>query len=257
MFVREHGMRHRPRETAGSMSAFSTDITRPDDAEALVRLTTDSYDRGARAFRNAYYPADRSSNRSVMLGLVLFVKYLMSRVRGGGRVLDIGCGPGVHADFIARATGAGVVAIDRADGMLRLVRERFPCLRVARMDARTLAFPGSSFDGILASCVLHHLPPADLPRAFVELGRIARRGCTLYVITRAGSCTGIVESRLDDELQIGPRFVYALTTDRLARYASDSGFRVLRAFTRDDCVHLLAERTADHDERRRARDGDR
>ena len=210
-----------------------------EDAEELVRVTIESYDAAAESFHDRYY--DRLHlNRSIMLGLVMFVRELVAR--GDPRaVLDVGCGPGEHAEFIARTTSASVIGVDRSWGMLRVARRRSEHVSVARMDARQIAFPAETFDGILASNVVHHLPRAQVAGFFTELRRVARPGCTLYVITKEGTSDSLLEGTRDAGLTMGPRYVSSFTRDELNEYAATAGFTVHRSFTPEGgYVHLLA-----------------
>jgi SAM-dependent methyltransferase len=108
----------------------------------------------------------------------------------GDRVLDVGCGAGRHA-LEAYRRGARVVALDLSDdelpgvaGMLRAMRldgEGGPHAygAVARGDARQLPFPDASFDRVIASEILEHVP--DDARAMAELARVLRPGGWLAV----------------------------------------------------------------------------
>lgn len=223
---------------AGEMSVDSQD---PDE---LVRLTIESYNRGAEAFRDHFYPQHKPSpNRLVMFALVTFVRQLIKQV-AAARVLDVGCGPGEHVGFIARSMrSSAVIGVDRSDGMLRLARDRFPDIRLARMDVRRLAFPDESFDGIWSSNVVHHLPPLQLSQFFAELWRVARRRCSVYIITHEGSSARVLRSTEDDAFHIGPRYVASHKSDELRRHVESAGFHVVHTATPgDDCVHLMANK---------------
>lgn len=88
----------------------------------------------------------------------------------GGRVLEIGIGNGA-VSAVLRARGLEVVTAD-------IARELGPDV-VA--DVRELPFEHASFDGVMAFEVLEHLPWADLPKAFGELRRVARRWALISV----------------------------------------------------------------------------
>jgi arsenite methyltransferase len=63
-------------------------------------------------------------------------------IRPGERVVDLGCGPGTLTLRLSAATGTGgqVVAVDLAEGMLRLLRREAPGnVRLARADGRLVA----------------------------------------------------------------------------------------------------------------------
>jgi SAM-dependent methyltransferase len=116
---------------------------------------------------------------------MLTVDYDRLDLRAGHSLLDLGCGFGRHA-FEAARRGAQVTACDMALPELIDVRNTFgamheageiapdlPCAQVAG-DATRLPFASNTFDRIIASEVLEHIP-GDLD-ALAELTRILKPG---------------------------------------------------------------------------------
>ncbi len=72
-------------------------------------------------------------------------------LRAGGRVLDVGCGPGRHAHELARR-GIVVHGIDISDAFVELARRDAPAgATFERLDARTMAFD-AEFDAVICLC---------------------------------------------------------------------------------------------------------
>jgi SAM-dependent methyltransferase len=106
------------------------------------------------------------------------------------KVIDVGCGAGRHA-FEAYRRGAEVVAFDRdaselrsVDTILRAMAEagEAPTGASATLvlgDALSLPYPDETFDCVIASEILEHIPQDDA--AIVELIRILKVGGTLAV----------------------------------------------------------------------------
>jgi SAM-dependent methyltransferase len=104
-------------------------------------------------------------------------------VRAGMRVLDVGAGSGRHTDEAYRR-GADVVALDLSHDALRETNERLLGDHDARVgggasvsvraDVLALPFPDASFDRVIASEVLEHVP-ADRA-AMTELVRVLKPG---------------------------------------------------------------------------------
>ncbi len=91
-------------------------------------------------------------------------------LRGGTRLLDVGCNVGAHANFAAQQ-GLAVIGFDIDPTALAHARfllrwERAPRALVVRASAeRQLPFADASFDRVLAFDVIEHL---DDPAAFLD-----------------------------------------------------------------------------------------
>jgi SAM-dependent methyltransferase len=111
-------------------------------------------------------------------------------LRAGDRLLDLGCGFGRHA-FEALRRGARVVACDMAVPELIETRAVFEAMQsdgeappgmlatAVNGDATRLPFADASFDRIIASEVMEHVP--DDLAALDELTRVLRPGGTMAV----------------------------------------------------------------------------
>jgi SAM-dependent methyltransferase len=118
---------------------------------------------------------------------VLTVRYDRLGLRPGDRVLDLGCGFGRHA-FESARLGASVVACDMSLAELKDVTGMFKALAydtssATNGDATRLPFADESFDCVIASEVLEHVP--DDNAAFAELARVLKPGGTIAVTVPA------------------------------------------------------------------------
>ena len=139
---------------------------------------------------------------------MLTVDYAKLGVRAGDRLLDLGCGFGRHSYQAARL-GAEVVSFDASAGEVRNVLDTFGAMVVAgeldaerarvgavQGDALALPFADGSFDRVIASEVLEHIP--DDEEAMAELARVLRPGGTMAVtVPRCGP--ELVNWALSDE----------------------------------------------------------
>ncbi len=106
-------------------------------------------------------------------------------VKQGERVLDIGCG---NARDIARiaACGGHVIGVDISEGMVAAARQEVERMGIKGItlqvgDATCLDFPDASFDKLLCSEVIEHIP--DAPQALREMHRVLKPGGTLVLST--------------------------------------------------------------------------
>jgi SAM-dependent methyltransferase len=97
------------------------------------------------------------------------------------RILEVGCGWGELAEWLARETGAEVVATDRSPRMIELARARGVDAKLA--DVQELPFADGEFDVAVAAWMLYHVP--GLERAIAELARVLRPGGRLIAVTNS------------------------------------------------------------------------
>jgi len=96
----------------------------------------------------------------------------------GARVLDVGCGPGIVAEALARTAGE-VVAFDLTAEMIEGARRRcegagLRNVRYAVGRADDLPFEDGAFDAAVSRLLVHHLED-PLP-ALAEMARVVRAG---------------------------------------------------------------------------------
>jgi len=173
-------------------------------------LVADEYADDARLRRRASAYTGAAVAEDARVQIVAAVAEVEPR-----RVLEVGCGWGELAEWIARDTGAEVVAVDLSPRMVELARRRGVDARVG--DAEQLPFADGEFDAAVAAWMLYHVPNRD--RAIAELARVLRPGGRLVAATNSvthlqelrelvgsGPST-IAFSRETGEKQLLPHFV--------------------------------------------------
>jgi SAM-dependent methyltransferase len=122
---------------------------------------------------------------------MLTARYERMGLMAGDKVLDLGCGFGRHA-FEAARRGASVVALDAGRDEVEGVAGTFAAMvdagelaegslhaNVVQGDALHLPFPEATFDVVICSEVLEHIP--DDVGAMGELARVLRPGGTMAI----------------------------------------------------------------------------
>jgi SAM-dependent methyltransferase len=94
-------------------------------------------------------------------------------------VLDAGCGPGEFAERMVRELGVEVTALDQSERMVELTRARGIDAVVG--DVQALPFDSATFDCVVASWMLYHVP--DVDRALREFARVLRARGRLVAVT--------------------------------------------------------------------------
>lgn len=122
---------------------------------------------------------------------MLTASYDQLGLQRGETMLDLGCGFGRHA-FEAARRGAAVIALDAGRDEVEGVRSMFAAMVAAgeldavtsltaavQGDALHLPFPDATFDRVICSEVLEHIP--DDLGAMRELTRVLRPGGTMAI----------------------------------------------------------------------------
>ena len=120
-------------------------------------------------------------------------------VAPGMAVLDLCCGAGLVAGE-AGARGAVVTGLDFSPAMLAEARAAHPALHFAEADAEAMPFPDASFDAVVSSFGVHHVPRPE--RALAEAFRVLRPGGTLAITTWAAPIDNIAWKLLFDAIRL-------------------------------------------------------
>lgn len=100
------------------------------------------------------------------------------------RVLDVGCGRGYLARRLSAAVGptGRVMGVDPSARAVELAAQSAPAnCRFIVGTAQDLDFEDRSFDLVVSTLAVHHIPPAERARAFAEFRRVLRPGGRLLV----------------------------------------------------------------------------
>ncbi len=159
-------------------------------------------------------------------------------VSAGDRVLDLGCGGGRHAFEVYRR-GADIVAFDQDAAELENVAKMFAAMAEAGEapasaeattvvgDALGLPFPDESFDCVVASEILEHIPEDE--KAMHELTRVVKPGGTVAVTVPRWLPERVCWALSDAYHEVEGGHVRIYRAHELIGKLSDAGLRAVHA----------------------------
>ena len=161
------------------------------------------YEKNAEGISREY------DNANVEVLHTLFRRWIPSR----GKILEIGCGSGRDAFFLA-SLGCSVVALDGSDAMLRVARKRLSQGKTGNILFQSALFPlpnehpllGCKFDAITAIAVLMHFSDDEL-RSFARQIKTLLKDKGIFLCSfSSGERTSIDErlykNRNSEEIQL-------------------------------------------------------
>ncbi|MBI3967490.1 MAG: methyltransferase domain-containing protein [Chloroflexi bacterium] len=165
------------------------------------------------------------------------------RLGPASRLLDVGCGSGAPARYLARAAGCGVVGIDLV--LARVARARDAATeaglaeRAAFLVANAnlgLPLRDRSVDGATVIDTLIHVP--DKPALLAEIARALRPGGRLAIVSSTGALTA------EQMAAVGQAEIwFGGPPEEIARATADTGYRLRLVEDRGEWItHLHATR---------------
>lgn len=127
--------------------------------------------------------ADRYATRFNTNGDGPHMNAFLSGVPDGGRILDLGCGPGQAAAGMA-AKGYDVEAWDASPEMIEIAKSHGLGARVAVFEDLNSE---NEYDGIYANFSLLHAPKADMPGHLARIARALKPGGRLHIGLKSGT----------------------------------------------------------------------
>ena len=197
-----------------------------DRPETMDRRTADAYERYSAAWIARRAPTAIEDGR-----LPAFLR----RVPRGGRVVDLGCGPGWYAAAIG-ASGRAAVAVDASSAMLAEAARRAPAAALLLAELEALPFARGCLDAAWAVNCYCHVPAAALPLALADLHAVLRPGAplelTLPRLDRLNprpreAQRGEAQRRFDDDKLVGRLFT-GVNAMRARALLHGAGFASIR-----------------------------
>ncbi len=101
----------------------------------------------------------------------------------GGETVDIGCGNGRDANWLAH-NGYKVIGYDASSELLKLASDLYSDIQFHQSFFPSLREVQKQFDNVVCETVIMHLPKSQIPEAIQNLKRILKDGGVLYLSWR-------------------------------------------------------------------------
>jgi SAM-dependent methyltransferase len=154
-------------------------------ADAWLSDTRSSYDTDAPGYAEKVRGL-LDENPYLRASLALFADLVQGA--GGGRVADIGCGPGYVTGHLHDA-GVDVFGIDLSPEMIAIARRDYPDVSFEVGTMTDLQLADDSVAGIIAFWSVIHVPDDAVPGVFEQFHRVLRPGAPLLVGFHVGDDT--------------------------------------------------------------------
>jgi ubiquinone/menaquinone biosynthesis C-methylase UbiE len=116
----------------------------------------------------------------------------IAAIQPGEHVLDVGCGTGELTMLARQRTGTDtVVGLDASPEMIAVARRKAERAHLA-IDYRVeviekIPFPDNTFDVVLSSLMMHHLPDPLKQAGLLEIQRVLKPGGRVVVVDLKGN----------------------------------------------------------------------
>lgn len=183
-----------------------------------------SYDSVARAYADEIYRelAGKPFDRRLL-------DRFAERLRGRGRVCDLGCGPGQIARYL-RDRGVNAFGLDLSAGMLAEARRLNPDLQFVQSSMLALGLAPEVLAGVAAFYSIIHIPRQQVVAALGEIRRVLQRGGLLLLAFHLGNEDSHHEELLGRPVSLD---VALFTTAEMSEYLRAAGFKLEEVLERD------------------------
>ncbi len=146
----------------------------------------------------------------------------LAEVPEGGRILDLGCGPG-HTSAAMMRAGFDVEAWDASPEFVQIAREKYGVnARLATFDDLTAS---DVYDAVFANFSLLHAPKAEMPAHLARIARALKSSGVFHIGLKAGS---------GEKRDAIGRFYAYYELGELTGLLNDAGFHVIRQRTGEE-----------------------
>lgn len=162
--------------------------------------------------------ADRPLDRALLSAFAEFVQ-----LSGGGKVVDVGCGPGHVSGYLNQA-GLAMVGLDLSATMLGQARRLHPGLGLAQASMTALPLGDGLLAGLVAWYSTIHVPTDHLDGVFAEFHRVVRPGGIVVLGFQVGDECRQIDQAYGHDVSV---VAYRRQPELIAQLLKDAGFNCL------------------------------
>jgi ubiquinone/menaquinone biosynthesis C-methylase UbiE len=159
--------------------------------------------------------------------LVAFGELIKERTVG--RVVDVGCGPGRVAAFLAEH-GLDVIGVDVSQAMLAVARTAHPHIEFVEGRIDALPIETGALAGVVCWYSIIYTPPDRLAEAFGELTRVLIPGGYLLLAFQAGGGESVHRAQAQGTHL--PLTSYRHSVQEVASWLGESGLKIYATIRR-------------------------
>jgi ubiquinone/menaquinone biosynthesis C-methylase UbiE len=140
------------------------------------------------------------------------------------KILDVGSGHGINAEYM-HSKHFDIIGIDLSKTMLEYARKKYPHIEFRLGDMTKLPFQNETFDGILASYSVIHLPKDAISGVLAKLNVILKSNGIMYLSVQSGkSSQGFYSHPTIPNDQV---FLNIFAKEEILNLLSEHGFEIV------------------------------
>lgn len=132
----------------------------------------------------------------------ILLKSFASENKAGGRLIDLGCGPGQTTSFLFDNGVADILGVDLSPQMIAAAKNRNPHINFETADILNLPYADASFGSAVAFYAIVHFSYEQVLAAFKEIKRILLTGGEILFSFHIGTDAVHLENFLGHEVNI-------------------------------------------------------
>lgn len=149
-----------------------------------------------------------------------FLRYIPKK----RKILDIGCGVGVDSSYV-KSKGYIPTGIDISKKMLEIAKKNNPQLDFRLSDMRKLNFKNDSYNGIIVSYSLIHIPKNEVPKVISNFYKILKKNGIIYLGLQSGKSREVF---IDEPFKHGENlFLNIMSLKEIKEILEKEGFRII------------------------------